>query len=103
MSKSDQDADTKAPLIDGSYDAAVYLYAFAAIAVPSIAPFTVFVMKPTNDKLHGIANASETAVKPRSGGEFSTLVSKWYWLNLTRAVLSGVGALAATWAVVSGP
>lgn len=69
--------------------------------MPSIAPYTVFVMKPTNDKLHGIANASKSGTKSQNDGDFTTLVTKWYWMNMTRAVMAGAGALAATWAAVS--
>ncbi|KAI4723765.1 DUF1772-domain-containing protein [Aureobasidium sp. EXF-10728] len=84
------------------------LYTAAAILVPSIVPYTVFLMSSVNNKLHekasSLANASLTDTAVESGaaqGETAhELLDKWATLNFGRSLLPLVGALAAGWAIV---
>ncbi|KAI5243213.1 DUF1772-domain-containing protein [Aureobasidium subglaciale] len=82
------------------------LYTAAAILVPSIVPYTVFVMSAVNNKLQdkatSLANASLTDVEVEAGAEGETahqLLEKWATLNLGRSLLPLIGTLAAGWAI----
>jgi len=64
------------------------LYTAAAVAVPSIVPFTLTMMAPTNNKL------IEAAAKPSilTVNETRELLSKWKALNYQRQMLGIVAA-----------
>lgn len=84
------------------------LYTVAAILVPSIIPYTVFLMSGINNKLQekarSLANASLTDTAVESGvaqGETAhELLDKWATLNLGRSLLPLLGTLVAGWAIV---
>ena len=65
------------------------------MAIPSIAPFTLTVMKDNLAKLNAKADAakgkSETTEDDK---ELWALLRTWQWLNASRAVLVGAGTLA---------
>lgn len=75
----------------------------ATILLPSIIPFTLAFIKPTNDKLFAkkeeLASASleDKAVEANvaQGETVHALIDKWATLNLARAVLVGAGAICA--------
>ncbi|KAF1994701.1 DUF1772-domain-containing protein [Amniculicola lignicola CBS 123094] len=81
---------------------------FAALAIPSIIPFTFAFIMPTNKKLfakaESLANASleDKAVEKGVPKEETVhqLVDKWGMLNLVRTAITGLGAVAAIWAAV---
>lgn len=65
----------------------------AAAATMSIGPFTLFVMKPTNDKLH-------RAAKKEPGfdqTQVSALMQTWEKLNYMRCSLPLLGSLVGIW------
>jgi hypothetical protein len=84
------------------------LYTIAAILVPSIIPYTVFLMSGINSKLQekaaSLANASLTDADVESGvaqGETAhELLDKWAILNLGRSMLPLISTLVAGWAIV---
>jgi hypothetical protein len=84
------------------------LYTIAAILVPSIIPYTVFLMSGINSKLQekaaSLANASLTDTAVESGvaqGETAhELLDKWATLNLGRSLLPLISTLVAGWAIV---
>jgi hypothetical protein len=84
------------------------LFSAAAILVPSIIPYTVFLMSGINSKLQekaaSLANASLTDTAVESGvaqGETAhELLDKWATLNLGRSFLPLLGTLLAGWAIV---
>ncbi|KAG2165974.1 DUF1772-domain-containing protein [Aureobasidium pullulans] len=84
------------------------LYTAAALLVPSIVPYTVFLMSTVNSKLQekasSLASASLTDTAVESGaaeGETAhELLEKWATLNLGRSLLPLIGTLAAGWAIV---
>ncbi|OCK80119.1 DUF1772-domain-containing protein [Lepidopterella palustris CBS 459.81] len=88
---------SKQPLLFNSN--AFALYSASAVLVTAIVPFTLIVMKPTNDKLHAKADASEES-KAETDETVDELMNKWYWLNVVRASLPGVGAVVGAMAVV---
>ncbi|KAI5200696.1 DUF1772-domain-containing protein [Aureobasidium subglaciale] len=82
------------------------LYTAAAILVPSIVPYTLFVMSAVNNKLQdktaSLANASLTDAEveaPAEGETAHQLLEKWATLNLGRSLLPLIGTLAAGWAI----
>ncbi|KAF2436130.1 DUF1772-domain-containing protein [Tothia fuscella] len=77
------------------------LYSAAAVLVPAIVPFTLFIMKDTNAKLHHKANSMSTEVKDDS--ELTELLPKWKLLNNIRASFPGIAAILGLWAIVSRP
>lgn len=83
-------------------DTAFYLYTFAAVIVPSIAPFTLIAMKENLATLNAKADAAK--VKGASSAEedkdLLVLLQKWQGLNWTRAVMVGAGAVAGAWATL---
>ena len=82
------------------------LYAVAAVAVPSIMPFTIAVMHPrANLRLIALAGEAEqkgkgTAVSV-SEGEVRQLLRTWTVLNYVRAVAVGTGAVLGAVAAIS--
>jgi Domain of unknown function (DUF1772) len=90
--------------------ASLSLYAAAAILAPSIMPYTLLVMMPTNNLLEKRTESSVAAVKGEAeaevkGGQESThaLVDRWASLNLVRGLISGAAAVLALWASLPGP
>lgn len=75
----------------------------------AIAPFTILVIAPTNDRLFAREEAAKVggagsqeggekvkAIQAREGGVGSeALLRRWMWLNFARAALPAVGAVAA--------
>jgi len=86
------------------------LNALATLLLPSIVPFTLLVLGPTNDKLMAkkdeLANASlrdkHVEQFAKEGETVKELMDKWASLNLARALLVGVGAVCAVAAGVVG-
>lgn len=76
--------------------------------MPSIIPFTLIFIAPTNNKLiekmNSMAGASleDKAVEKNvaKGETVHALIDKWATLNLARAVLIGAGAICAVVAAV---
>ncbi|KAI4641259.1 hypothetical protein J4E93_008138 [Alternaria ventricosa] len=86
------------------------LNALATLLLPSIVPFTILVLGPTNNKLMAkkdeLANASlrdkHVEQFAKEGETVKELMDKWASLNLARALLVGVGAVCAVAAGVVG-
>lgn len=76
-----------------------YLYAAATVLAPSIAPWTLTAMVPTNNALTALGKASEAEVEKRKG-DLLQLLRRWRGLNLVRAALVGLGAVSTIAAVV---
>lgn len=90
------DAFTASSMRMGPFrNTAFYLYTFAAIAMPAIAPYTLTVMAPTNDSLHK---------KAKAGGEgnIDGLLKTWVNLNWFRSLIVASGTLAGAWAAFGG-
>ncbi|GAB7351245.1 hypothetical protein MBLNU459_g1671t1 [Dothideomycetes sp. NU459] len=89
---------------------ATWLYTAAALLVPSIVPYTIFFMAPTNNKLEqkasSLANASlsDTAAEAGVAKEETThaLLDKWISLNLGRSLFPLFGSVLAAYAAVDG-
>jgi hypothetical protein len=81
------------------------LYTAAAVLVPVIVPFTIFVIKKTNTKLFAKADYYEAqgAAETKEDKELPELFAKWQLLNLIRACFPALGAAAGAWAVISRP
>ena len=73
------------------------LYTGAALAIPAIIPYTIEIMKPTNDRL--IRNAKEP--NSISEGETRRLIRSWRGMNYNRAIIALVGTLMGGVAVLS--
>lgn len=81
----------------------------ATILMPGIIPFTLFFIKPVNDRLFAksaeLASASleDKAIEANvaQGETVHALIDKWATLNLARAVLIGSGAICAVLAGLS--
>ncbi|KAF1353902.1 hypothetical protein BDV97DRAFT_279548, partial [Delphinella strobiligena] len=88
--------------------AAFTLYTVAAVLVPSIVPYTLLVMKPTNDKLNEKAESLATTSLEDAAAEAGVakeetahgLLDKWITLNLGRSLLPLIGTICAAWASV---
>ncbi|QDS78085.1 hypothetical protein FKW77_003815 [Venturia effusa] len=80
-----------------------YLYAMAAILVPAIVPYTVGIMKLTNDRLHQRAERYKlvNAWEVKEDGEMEELLKKWTTLNTTRSLLPLAATLFGLWAIMS--
>ncbi|GAB7351244.1 hypothetical protein MBLNU459_g1671t2 [Dothideomycetes sp. NU459] len=84
--------------------------AYRALLVPSIVPYTIFFMAPTNNKLEqkasSLANASlsDTAAEAGVAKEETThaLLDKWISLNLGRSLFPLFGSVLAAYAAVDG-
>ena len=102
------DEDEKLTIPEPTASSGFKLYTVAAILVPSIIPYTVFLMSGINNKLQekarSLANASLTDTAVESGvaqGETAhELLDKWATLNLGRSLLPLLGTLVAGWAIV---
>jgi len=81
----------------------------ATILLPSIVPFTLLVLGPTNNKLiakkdeFAAAHAKGKAIKANTadGETVHELMDKWATLNMARAVLVAAGALCTVIAAVN--
>jgi len=79
-----------------------YLYSAAAILVPVIIPFTIGIMKPTNDKLHAKADKYRLGASDvKEDRELEDLLTKWTALNTVRSFFPLAAAVFGLWAVVS--
>lgn len=79
-----------------------YLYSLAAILVPVIVPYTVGIMKPTNDQLHARADKYRlVAWDVKEDKELDDLLEKWTALNITRSLSPLAAAVVGLWAVIS--
>ncbi|OCK77577.1 hypothetical protein K432DRAFT_384580 [Lepidopterella palustris CBS 459.81] len=85
------------------------LYAAAAVLVSSTIPYTLLLMLPTNKKLveksDSLASTELTDKAAEAGiakeETVHALIDKWATFNLGRAILAGIGALCATYAVLA--
>ncbi|KAK4990619.1 hypothetical protein LTR66_006762 [Elasticomyces elasticus] len=85
-----------------------YLFTTSAVIIPAIVPYTLFLMKNTNNKLHAKAAKYRNTIAGEKNIEAGMpreetvegLVSKWYWLNMVRAVMVGSGAVMGLVAVL---
>lgn len=79
-----------------------YLYSAAAILVPTIVPFTIGIMKPTNDKLHAKADKYRLGSSDvKEDQEMEELFRKWKMMNTIRSLFPLTAAILGLWAVVS--
>lgn len=86
------------------------LNALATILLPSIVPFTLLAMAPTNDKLLGKKDELATASLSNKnveafaaeGETVHELMDKWASLNMARAMLVAVGAVCTVASAVVG-
>ncbi|TID22442.1 DUF1772-domain-containing protein [Venturia nashicola] len=79
-----------------------YLHTLAAILVPVIVPYTVGIMKPTNDELHARADRYRlVAWDVKEDEELDNLLKKWTALNMTRSLFPLAAAVVGLWAVMS--
>jgi hypothetical protein len=76
-----------------AWQARDWRWAVGAIAILANWPYTLLVIKPTNDRLHGIA-------PDRSGAEARRMVVSWGILHAGRSALAIVAVLFYVWAVV---
>ena len=65
------------------------LYTAAAVLLPMIAPYTLLIMLPTNNRLMEKAEKTD-AVSP---SETQDLLRKWTRMNYNRAFMVAVGAV----------
>ena len=83
-------------------------YTAAAVLIPSIIPYTLGLMGPTNNKLSGKADSlatTEITDKTAEAGvtqeeTVHALIDRWATLNLGRAIITGIGSLCALWATL---
>lgn len=79
-----------------------YLYTLATILVPVIVPYTLGIMKPTNDRLHARADKYRVVSwDVKEDEELEDLLTKWTALNTTRSLFPLMGAVVGLWAVLS--
>jgi len=88
------------------------LFLTAALLVPSIIPWTIFAMRPTNNILLNRAKEADTAsasvsattalLNSEAAEDKSTkaLLDKWATLNLVRGVATAIASVLGIWAVV---
>lgn len=78
------------------------LYSLAAILVPAIIPFTIGIMKPTNDKLHAKADKYRLGASDvEEDQELEDLLKRWTVLNTVRSLFPLTAAVLGVWAIVS--
>ncbi len=85
------------------------LYAAAAVLISSLVPYTFLAILPISRQLHNKAIAmrgtalNDTAAEAGLAQEDTAhaLVDRWATVNMGRALLSGVSALCAAFALVS--
>ncbi|KAL8945672.1 MAG: hypothetical protein Q9183_008020 [Haloplaca sp. 2 TL-2023] len=75
------------------------LWATAAVATASQTPWTLLVMKGTNDRLNGIAGDKVEQQKVDKE-EVVGLLKSWTWMNVGRGLLALGGGMAGLWAVM---
>jgi hypothetical protein len=68
-------------------------WAAGAVAILANWPYTLLVIKPTNDRLHGIT-------AERSGAEARRMVVSWGTLHAGRSALGIVAVLFYVWAIL---
>lgn len=73
------------------------LYGAAALVIPTIVPYTLLAMQPTNDSI--AARAAKAG--DISDAQLKALVVKWSGMNYTRALLVSIGALLGTTAALT--
>ncbi|SPJ70375.1 uncharacterized protein FTOL_00103 [Fusarium torulosum] len=76
------------------------LYAVAAISTLAVAPFTVFLMGPTNTRLLLLANKADKG-EEISDGDVAAQLGKWKFLNYTRYLLPLGASILALRAILS--
>jgi hypothetical protein len=69
-------------------------FLIGALAIIAPWPWTIFVIKPTNDTL--LATALENA-----GPQSRALIAKWGGLHAVRAALGGLATVSFLWACMS--
>lgn len=72
------------------------LYIAAAVTIPSIVPWTIGIMKPTNERLMQKAEKTDSV----SAEESQQLIQTWIGMNWVRAVFGTTGALLGAAATV---
>lgn len=77
-------------------------YVAATVGVIGIAPFTFFVMKPTNMTLRGIEESDEGIRKAGGEERVKELIRTFGRLNAIRGVIMAAGAGMGLWAALSG-
>jgi hypothetical protein len=85
------------------------LYTTAAVLGPSIVPYTLIVMGPTNKKLLEKADSlasstvGDAVAEARAAKEDTVhaLADKWASLNLVRAIISLTSSVLAAWATIN--
>lgn len=75
------------------------LWALAAVITCSQLPWTLLVMRPTNNRLIAIAS-SQTELEKASQGEVVGLLRQWAWMNILRGLLALAGGLTGVYAVL---
>lgn len=77
-------------------------YLAAAALTMGIAPYTMFVMLPTNMQLIKMnEKGSEKAAKEDGDAKVDALLNKFGWLNISRASLTGAGGLVGLWTALA--
>jgi hypothetical protein len=94
------------------------LYVTAAVIAPSIVPFTLLAMTPTNRELLKRADSATSTVIDEAAAAVETdtakgdgnkeesthaLIDRWASLNLVRGLISGAAAVLALWASLPAP
>ncbi|GHJ86312.1 hypothetical protein NliqN6_2714 [Naganishia liquefaciens] len=69
------------------------LYTATAVLLPLIAPYTLTLMKSTNNALHLTADKGTT-----ESSRIRELLDSWWKLNAGRAALTGLATVLAIWA-----
>jgi hypothetical protein len=96
------------PPIEDPKSTSFRLNVLATVLLPSIVPFTLLVIGPTNDKLMAKKDELATAsLRDKNVEAFAAegetvheLMDKWATLNMARALLVGAGALCTVFAAV---
>jgi hypothetical protein len=76
-----------------AWQARDWRWAVGAVAILANWPYTLLIIKPTNDRLHGIA-------AEQSGAEARRMVVSWGTLHAGRSALAGVAVLFYLWAIL---
>ena len=83
-------------------------YTAAAVLIPSIIPYNLGLMVPTNNKLLGKADSLATTEITDKAAEAGVtqeetvhaLIDKWATLNLGQVITTGIGPLCILWATL---
>lgn len=73
------------------------LYTGAALAVPAIVPYTLGIMKPTNDRLHRKVREPESMTE----SETRRVIGEWKVMNYKRGMFAFTGMIMGAIAVVT--